>query len=503
MSSERPRRVVLGAVLAMAIVALVVHSRSFDFVCDDAFIALREAQNLAQHGAPVYNLGERVEAATSPAWVLLLTLGLLVRLPPIGLLQGLGIASGIALVGATFALALEVVGARVLPVAFVLVALVALAPIAAWSGGGLENVLFAAAVTWAAAVAVRAERESSREKRNARLLGTALALACLVRLEGLVFAGATLFVLRRRVPLPDLSKVLAIVAAPLLALTVFRLAYYGLPLPHTFYAKTSGVGAARLGQGLSYATFAISDLGTVGMLALCISPFLVRTSAFASLVRLSAPPYVAYVVSVGGDFLDLYRFFVPLFPLLVVAMVAFGIEQMDRNELSPRLRVLAGALVLVPHVVLQRGLATRALSTADVRRAAAGIEPLGWTKNAATSWAELGRFLASVAEPGDTMATSAAGAMAYFSGLPNYDLFGLASPDVAREGRPFWNRAGHTRAATAEQIQRRAPTFLVHGEGEGWETKDYEKVVVWGHTMFVRRHRAAAVLARPEVERAR
>ena len=85
----------------LASIALVVHAQIFDFVCDDAFIALRQAQNLALHGAPVYNLGERVEAATSPLWAALLALGLLLRIPPVPLLQGASLAGGVLLVFAT------------------------------------------------------------------------------------------------------------------------------------------------------------------------------------------------------------------------------------------------------------------------------------------------------------------------------------------------------------------------------------------------------------------
>src|SRR5690606_8259959 len=59
-----------------------------------------------------------------------------------------------------------------------------------------------------------------------------------------------------------------------------------------------------------------------------------------------------------------------------------------------------------------------------------------------------------------TMATGAAGAAPYTSGLPNVDLFGLNDEWVARHGRVVGNRPGHQRSAGVPYITKRKPTFL-------------------------------------------
>jgi len=57
--------VALRVALAVALAALlVVHARVLGFVCDDAYISFRYAENLVRHGSLVYNLGERLEGYT-------------------------------------------------------------------------------------------------------------------------------------------------------------------------------------------------------------------------------------------------------------------------------------------------------------------------------------------------------------------------------------------------------------------------------------------------------
>jgi arabinofuranosyltransferase len=488
--------------LVAAALALAVHARTFDFVCDDAFIALREAQNLALHGAPVYNLGERVEAATSPAWVVLLGVGLLLRVPPVALLQGLSLAGGALLVAATWSLARRLLPRRPTAQTFVLIALVLTAPVAAWSGGGLETPLYAACVTFAFARIDVLERD--RTSRASIVLGVVLALSCLVRLEALVLVVLAAFALRDA-GRDLLARMLAIALAPVMLLTIFRLAYYGLPLPHTFYAKTGDHSLALAAHGLGYVKFCLTEIGVVESLLLLASPFVIASSATISTARIFVPLSIGYVVVIGGDFLDLYRFFVPLFPVLYVTFAVAGVTLLGRYASSPALRVAAGLLVLVPHGVRQVGLSARSMAATDHRRTDVGIEPLGWTKNAFREWSATGIWLARVAEPGDTLATPAAGALPFFSTLPNYDLLGIAAPDVARNGNPFWVRPGHTRFATTEQIQKRAPAYLFLGTGSGWEERGYDGMnvrVADGISVYllVRHDRSAKLLARSDVE---
>lgn len=186
---------------------------------------------------------------------------------------------------------------------------------------------------------------------------------------------------------------------------------------------------------------------------------------------------VAYVIEIGGDFLDLYRFFVPLFPMLFVTFTAAAARAFDRYSASNAVRLVVGVLAFVPHASKQLSLGARALAVQDVSRAKLGIEPIGWTKRAAVEWSLVGAWLKGAALPGDTLATGAAGAMPFFSGLPNFDLLGSAAPEVARSGKRLGIRPGHARYATWEQIKAHNPAFLYiewrPGERAGWEERGY------------------------------
>lgn len=63
--------------LALIVVAFALAGWNRRWVSEDAFIALRVVDNILDGHGPVYNVGERIEAGTSPAWIFLLTLAAL------------------------------------------------------------------------------------------------------------------------------------------------------------------------------------------------------------------------------------------------------------------------------------------------------------------------------------------------------------------------------------------------------------------------------------------
>src|SRR5262245_5187644 len=87
-----------AALVAFAALALVCHAATLDAICDDAFVSLRHAQNLALHGAPVYNLGERVEGYSSPVWMALSAILLRLGFEGRTALALLGALSGVVLI---------------------------------------------------------------------------------------------------------------------------------------------------------------------------------------------------------------------------------------------------------------------------------------------------------------------------------------------------------------------------------------------------------------------
>lgn len=481
---EWPRRL-KAALVALAAFGLVYHAQSFDAVCDDAFIALRHAQNLALHGAPVYNLGERVEGYSSPVWMLLLAGLLRLGMEGRAALSFLGALGGVALVASVWHLWNRVAPKKPAQGLLVLALTAGSVPIAAWTSSGLETPLFAAFT--ALVVAELAAVADAPTKTRAVVAGLLVALATLTRPEG-VLLGAIAFgwLAARRPTWRVLVPFCAGALLPLFAFELWRFRYYGALLPNTHSAKISAGTRERLLNGLGYAWFTVTEMG-IGLSLLLLFGLAVPTRSRALwIARSVVVPFVAYVIWVGGDFLDLFRFFVPILPLAYVALTASTLELAERLGARLRAWVLAVALALPAFALAQNALRQRALSLEEPARKARWIEPLGWTRRYGWVWAEVGHALKSYAEPGDTMAAPAAGAAPYYAGLPNIDLFGLADAEVAKHGHPNGVRPGHQRFSTLEYVLRRRPTFLMLDEcalpaqwtGWKWTDDGYECVII-------------------------
>ena len=448
------------AVVAVAAGVFIMHARSIDAVCDDAFISLRYARNLVDHGAPVYNLGERVEGYTSPLWMLLSAAPLALGIEGSKALSLMGLLGAVALVAATWRLWTVVAPARPAAGLVVLGLLVASTPLAAWSSSGLETPAFAAMVALSVAEAAAFVDEPTRT-RGYRA-GGVIALATLLRPEGALVGAVAFMVLAFRRPrLPLLSFALA-AAAPVSVLVLWRLGYYGEIVPNTFFAKLSAAPWRRAQVGLRYAFFTVSELGFALSAMLLLSALVAPWKAPATrIIRLVVPVYVAYVLWVGGDFFDLFRFFVPILPLLFVSLVASALALESYLGITTGGWLVVVGLAAPAYLASQISLRRRALQIEEPERAGAGIEPLGWTKQHAVIWADTGRFLRVHAQAGDSMADAAAGAAPYYSGLPNLDLLGLSDAEVARHGLRLGSRPGHQRLARLEYVLARRPTYLM------------------------------------------
>jgi hypothetical protein len=189
-----------------------------------------------------------------------------------------------------------------------------------WSTSGMETPLFTLLLTGALAAYAAGRLD---------LATCAAFLATLTRPDGALVA-AVIFAWhvstsfreeRRRVLLWPI-----VYATLLLAVTGWRLVYYGSPLPNTFFAKVGGVPS---GRGLQYALGFYA--GGVWLLAY---PALL---AVGDRRWLPAGLYVAlvtaYVVAVGGDAFAYGRFFLPVLPTLAVLAVhgADRAAKRDRN----------------------------------------------------------------------------------------------------------------------------------------------------------------------------
>lgn len=449
--------------LAAVAVAMLLHARAWEFVCDDAYISFRYARNLAEHGALEYNLGERVEGYTNFLWVLVLALGAVVGVAPdvaAPWLTQLGMLAGAA---AVVVLVRALRGAKAWTIGDVVPAmLLAAAPEwVVWGHGGLET-------SWAAALTIAAMAMLAR--RRWRAAGLLTALAGLTRLDAVlpigVFAGAWAIghVLRgTREQLPSVreaAEMVALAGLPLAGHVAFRLAYYGEWLPNTWTIKQHG-RLLRDTFGVWYVTEWAAALKL-----LWAAPLAVLLRARHLPLVLPAIAVVAYAWSVGGDFMAYGRFLI-VATGLVAGAVGWLLVEAGERVLGKRGEVVAVGV----GVMLAAGLG----NMSHQRWLKDQATPAGWIDGRWEGVTAMDRFARERVlagkwfkkhVPEDTrLSVGAAGALPYASGLPIVDVYGLVDPwpRMSAEVRPQARaRPGHQLMAPLAVILGREPDLLCH-----------------------------------------
>jgi hypothetical protein len=481
--SEWPLRLRRG-LLAAAAIALVVHALAYNFVTDDAYISFVFSRNLAEHGELTFNLGQPVEGYTNFLWTLVLGLGMLVGAPPEWLSRVLGTACAVATLLVVFRLTERALGRRTPWAAVPSLLLACSSGFACWSSGGLETQLF----TLLIAAALDAFVAAATEPRALRRLGATLALASMTRPEGPMIAavlGAVWLAHRLWARMgrdaaapaaPRTGREAALAVAWFLGLWgpwfAWRWWYYGWPFPNTYYVKASGPWVSpalpheMLRNGLYYVWTWLAQTRLLYALPIAVlglaaarphTPRFALTSACAAL----AAVYLAYTVSVGGDFMGLHRFIMPVFVVAALA-VALGAEWLA-GKLGHRASG-AGGPVLATLLVAAFAVTQIQLTRASLRWGNFandhGIDTPAFLIAYTEDRAAIGRAMEGCFRPDDFSIVGGAGAQPYFARMRGIDVFGLVSSTIAHDEPRIRARAGHTKFGSDRSLAAYDPTFV-------------------------------------------
>jgi hypothetical protein len=445
------------------------------WLSDDVFISFRYAQNLVAGNGLVYNPGERVEGYTNFLYTMLAALVLFFGGDPVywTYLSGVGFALGLMLL--TYGLAARLIGSRWALAAALLVATSQSLLLHSARGGGLETALYAVLLLGAAAIYLRALGVTGRSGNGGPWLagaGLTLALATLTRPEGALLLALTAFhylvhdvtlddlrggdalgrLLRRKLGLGALLAPYLLVVVPFF---LWRYSYYGDLLPNTFYAKTGG-GLRAVPRGLEYSWGFAQTMGgpllLLGLVGL-VADWRAALRGWRGYLLLLAGVYTAYIVAVGGDHFRGERFFVPLVALFAI-LVADGLAHIGRWMLArPALRLAAPALLAVFLTAYSAYALTRTRSFDYIIQ---GMDESVWI------WREIGWWMADHAAPGESIAVTGAGAIAYYGQHETIDMLGLTDKHIARVEVPNMGAgpAGHEKRDPAYVLNVRRPTYI-------------------------------------------
>jgi tetratricopeptide (TPR) repeat protein len=165
----------------------------------------------------------------------------------------------------------------------------------------------------------------------------------------------------------------------------------------------------------------------------------------------------AYVIFVGGDVLPVFRLWMPVIPL-GCALVALGAMEAARwisGGVRSRRLALGAAAILI---VWAAGNAFRNDWIGRQHR----LYVLGGMKDKA-----MALWLGANVPPGEAIAATAVGALAYYSQRPVIDMLGLTDPEIARHPRfiggltDTWKEKKYN----AESVLRRRPRAILFSTG--------------------------------------
>jgi hypothetical protein len=283
--------------------------------------------------------------------------------------------------------------------------------------------------------------------------------------------------------------------------------YYGWPFPNTYYVKASGPWASpqmpgqMIANGLYYVWVWLRQTHLVYALPLVVIGLTAarpRTprALLAITCAVFAAVYLAYTISVGGDFMGLHRFIMPVFVVAALA-VSLGTEWLA-GKLPPRVAPALAIAVVGAFAATQLGL-TRASVRWGNFAADRGIDTPAYLMVYTADRAAIGRAMASCFAADDFSIVGGAGAQPYFGRMRAIDVFGLVSETIAHDEPRVRPRAGHTKFGADRVLAAYDPTFVfscyqIHAQPTQpqlpcagfWLGRGYERVTM--HIPGMREH---------------
>ncbi|PID79345.1 hypothetical protein CSB20_10650 [bacterium DOLZORAL124_64_63] len=412
-------------IFALAVVLFLAHAQYYrPWVEDDTYISLQYARHLVQGQGLVFNPGEKVEGFSNPSWVLLGALAMVLKQDPLAFLQVVGMLCGLVVLWLSWRLATDLMDrpTAVTALAPLVLALTPMLP--RHSVTGLETALFTAGL-------LAAVFGLGRGASGARLVWGLAGLVVLVttRPEGMALALVPALWRWWAHGRQERGAVLAILTAgaTAVALLAARWLYFGDWVPNTFHAKVSA-SPRGVFEGVLYTVDFLRDSGGGALVLFFLALLLFRDSRrLLSLLAVTVGLMVLVVLAAGGDWMHLYRFYVPIYPLLVAGATA-GAGRLHGALVGHLHRPLLVAGVLGAGALMAL-LNTYKEEKETVRRVMPHVLA---GHHLVDAYRETGLWLRENSAPEDRVAVSDIGMIGYAGERAVVDMFGLIDPHIAR-----------------------------------------------------------------------
>jgi arabinofuranosyltransferase len=437
----------------------MVFAWSNRFILDDAFISFRYAYNLAHGDGLVWSQGVRVEGYTNFLWTVLISMPIRFGFDPKAFSFFLGLISFALSLVFSYKLTLLLTNSRNAAL-LVLVFLGSNYTFSSFATGGLETPMQACLFVICMYLAVSFVKAGTTP-RKLFILSVVGSAALLTRLDSavllaVVFPAAIIVLLRERTqPRQKVIRLLCLFLPIVIIVGAWfwwKAHYYGDIIPNTYYAKVLG-GSSRI-QGAKYVMLFFYSylLFPIPLFLLyAAGPLFKKQNSGMLLVMCATLLWLAYLIYVGGDFME-FRLVAPILPFFFVATSWLISTQVENAVLKVLLVVLilSGSL----HHFLTFYYPLQIESVGLLRR---------HVENENENWIGIGKTLGEAFNYDRTVliATTAAGAIPFYSRLDTVDMFGPNDRWVARNGVLFGDRPGHQRLAPFSYLMQRGVNVLI------------------------------------------
>jgi len=465
--NKTTRRFLLAFFVALAI-SIFIHGsilRKYT-IYDDAYITYRYSKNLVNGFGPVWNIGEYVEGYTSFLHMILMAGVIAIRRDPARISQGLSLIC-LALISALGYLRLTKKPdplAKISGVSFLLY-FASCPAMLAWSFHGMETVIFAALVF---GTTLALESELRRQKMPI-LSGILTFLAALARPEGIALGAAIglAILLMGGQKKWKMAVIFAAVAGiPFMIYFAWRYSYYGYLFPNTYYAKVGRLSYRLAERGLNYLIrcmfgFIVPVLMVVAFLVVRNLKVKIGLGTGIQLIVILAMS--GQIVLSGGDYLGFGRFYLPILPSAVMALIglckAMGMAKWNLDSWRQtflakpnRVWVKVACLIFVLNFF-------NVVFFVNHLRVIGGIR-------LTQGWEYTGKMLAQNTPQDVSIATLGIGAVGYFSGRTVIDVLGLTDETIAHTDLPTGSGyPGHEKYNTKYLLSRKPDIIMVCNRG--------------------------------------
>lgn len=445
-------------------ILFIVLSIQLGHIQDDSYITFRYVENFVNGNGLVFNIGENVEGYTSLLWVLLLSGVKIIGIDIISASQFLGLFFSFITIIITRKIFLHFIDSvildeRILKERKNIWLYISLLPslmlalngaFQYWSISGMETALFISLVTLS--IYSYAMRPDEFELTN--FTAISLILASVTRPEGmfiviLIIFHMTSLTLIKHKRLTDIKEklfskenvnALLIIFIPYILMVIFRLFYYGYPFPNTYYAK-SGLSAEYFKSGLEY----FLTFNRVYLLygVMLIIPFALlmnkKLRINVVLMELAICSFIIYTILIGGDVLPIYRFFLPILPLIFIlfCLVIYYPSNLFIQKSSKKI-IFSGEITIV--ILISVLTIYNNFHPYDhIQKKADSEQHLIYKMKSAGEWLSLQQRLSKHPL---TVAATTIGALSYYSNVTIIDMLGLTDERIAHNPLPIPSISG-------------------------------------------------------------